>query len=429
MKKLFLFSAVTAGLFTSCVQNDSIVPELSEAEKEIKFQTVVEKHQTRAIITGADYGDDAPSFGSTVFWNKTSIELPGVTLNIDNEEVTHHNTEDKDYWGTAQPYYWPESGSMTFYSYSPYYFQEGNKDEKINPLRPSLGEYGFKFNNYNVAAHQSTDLMVAEIKYGQTANVNHGAPDSNITHTGVPTIFHHKLAMIGGFVLSTSEDYDGLYDGANEDLAKSGDMVFRIKKITLKNIVMVGSFTSEGISITQTGAVEPIAEKWTLSTNSEDKMEFVWFDDNSVDRNDNNINVNDGGVYFGQKLSRRLNIAAANPINAGIYHRIDPQITSTDFTKNAENVLLVIPQEFLTNDENSPYLEVVYSTNVYNGTSWDTPHVITKKMPLSEIHKNGEYKGWQMNKKIVYELEFATTEIQWAPSVVNWDGENVHVDY
>ena len=59
MKKLFLISAVTAGLFTSCVQNEQIVPEQKVSDPAIKFQTVVAKQGTRAIITGTDYGETA----------------------------------------------------------------------------------------------------------------------------------------------------------------------------------------------------------------------------------------------------------------------------------------------------------------------------------------------------------------------------------
>ena len=52
MKKSFLFP-VMAMVVASCVQTETIAPELTEAEKEIKFQTVVAKQGTRAIITGA----------------------------------------------------------------------------------------------------------------------------------------------------------------------------------------------------------------------------------------------------------------------------------------------------------------------------------------------------------------------------------------
>ena len=60
MKKLFLISAVTAGLFTSCVQNDLIAPELGEAEKETKFRTPKDFDLSQAELVLQNYENPTP---------------------------------------------------------------------------------------------------------------------------------------------------------------------------------------------------------------------------------------------------------------------------------------------------------------------------------------------------------------------------------
>ena len=400
MKKLFLISAVSAGLFTSCVQNEQIVPEQKVSDPAIKFQTVVAKQGTRAIITGTEYGASAPSFGSYGFINPDNL-LPGSQGYIRNAEIVYRpaNGATAAYWGTPEgqtPYKWPKEGSVTFYAYSPYYCQEtDHADQPLNPTAPEIGSHGFIFSNYDVDAHQQTDLMVADIKYGLTAN------QTNDIYVGVPTIFKHKLAMIGGFILTTSQDYDGLWDGENNSSAKKGDMRFKIRKIELKNIPTIGTFTSEGINGTN-GDIIP--EKWTDPTVAQVKKNYVWY--NNAD-----------GVEFGHVDSKKLHIYLTT--------------TETKYHKNptiANGYLLVKPQQFLSGSDAS--LEITYTIGTFNGVSWDlTGDVITKEILLKDIHAGTADLGWGINKKLVYTLDFSTTEIRWAPSVLEWDAEDIKVDY
>ena len=340
MKKLFLISAVTAGLFTSCVQNEQIVPEQKVSDPAIKFQTVVAKQGTRAIITGTDYGETAPSFGSYAFINPDNL-MPGSQGYIRNAEVVYHaaTATSAAFWGTPEdetPYKWPKDGSVTFYAYSPYYCQDtDHADQMLNPEAPEIGQRGFVFSNYDVDAHQLTDLMVADIKYGLTANITNGA------YVGVPTVFKHKLAMIGGFILTTSQDYDGAWDGENPASAKKGDMRFKIRTIKLKNIPTIGTFTSEGINGTN-GDIIP--EKWEEPTIPQVKKDYVWFD-------------NQEGVEFGHVDSKKLHIYLTD--------------TETKYHKNpsiANGYLLVRPQQFLTGSDAS--LEIIYTIGTFDGTEW-----------------------------------------------------------
>ena len=59
----------------------------------------------------------------------------------------------------------------------------------------------------------------------------------------------------------------------------------------------------------------------------------------------------------------------------------------------------------------------------------NTGEPIEKKILLKDIHAETEDLGWGINKKLVYTLDFSTTEIRWAPSIVEWDAKDVTVDY
>lgn len=415
MKKMFLFSAMAAGLLTSCVQTETIAPELTETEKEIKFQTVVAKQGTRAIITGVDYDEDCPSFGTYAFHNASNNNLlPGSGEYITNAEIVHKNDGTTHYWGPVSgSYQWPKQGSLTFYSYSPFYYQEeANKKTPLNPTVPEIGQYGFRFINYDVDAHQETDLMVADIQHGQTANAPHGAPGSLITHTGVKTIFRHKLALIGGFILSTSDDYDGTWDGININTANDGNLRFKILNITFKNIATKGTFTSEGIKGVDASI---IPEKWEISSDPGLK-DYVWYDSKTAGTGEY------GGQEFGHVESKQLHLYKSEA-SVGGHRQADPTI--------ANGYLLAIPQQFLEN--NNAALEITYVIENFANGSWQVADKeedkITKSVKLYDIHKDHADLGWAANKKIVYSLKFSTQEIRWAPSIVGWENADFSVKY
>ena len=413
MKKMFLFSAMAAGLLTSCVQTETIAPELTETEKEIKFQTVVAKQGTRTIITGVDYDENCPSFGTYAFHNASSNnKLPGSGEYITNAEIVHKNDGTTHYWGPESgSYQWPKQGSLTFYSYSPFYYQE-DKTTTLSPTVPEIGQYGFRFIDYDVAVHQETDLMVADIQYGQTANVTHGAPNSSVTHTGVKTIFRHKLALIGGFILSTSEDYDGTWDGINVNTAKPGNLRFKILNITFKNIATKGTFTSEGIKGVDASI---IPEKWEISSDPGLK-DYEWYDSQKAEGNEYK------GQEFGHVESKQLHLYKSESAVVG-HRQANPTIDN--------GYLLAIPQQFL--EENNATLEITYLIENFTNGSWQVADKesdkITKSVKLYDIHKGTADLGWAANKKIIYKLEFSTQEIRWAPSIVGWENADFTVDY
>ena len=415
MKRL-LIPIAAAGLFASCVQTETIAPEVGEVQKDVRFNAVVAKKTSRAIITGTKYDQDAPTFGTYAFLNPSTTDLlPGYERYITNEEIGYHDDGTTKFWAPKDPaisYKWPESGSLTFYSYSPYNFQEVLKDDSgadipantvpLNPETPRIGQHGFIFRDYNVNDHQETDLMVADIVYGRTANEELGVYD------GVPTLFRHKLALFGGVVLGTTKDYDGNWDGTNIGTANPGNLRFKIKKVTIKNIPVVGTFTSEGITGVQ--PVERLAEKWELATGNKAKTaDYVWYE-------------NAEGLEFGYAAAKQLHIYTMKD---------NPNGLKVVMPTNKYPYILAIPQEFLTANA---CIEIIYTIETFveeteGNASWSVPSEHTKTVYLSNIHEEQSFKGWGMNKLVRYRFQFSTEEIRWAPEVADgWVMEDFNVD-
>lgn len=372
MKKLFLMTAATMGLLASC---ENEVNDWTAAQNnEITFQTIVSRPgANRALIENTAY-PTAVNFGAHAFLNTAGDGKPGKSTYIANQEISYQAPN----WApVGTKYYWPKTGSLTFFAYSPYTYQETG-GTAITPTAPVIGDdvassTGFQFKDYDVDAHQLTDLMVADIQVGQTANGSNGG------YTGVPTIFYHKLAQVVGFVFQTDKEYE------NISAPTAGCQQFFVETITLKNVVTNGTYTSHGITTAGTN----VPENWADATSPVTK-DYVWYNDAS-----------NGQFGIGTK---KLYITKNNPGTA-LYQ--SPTIDN--------DYLLVRPQTFSDNLK----VEVKYYTLTYDGTNWTNKVYETVEVALKDVHNPGEAL-WDMNKRYTYTLTFTNNEILWAPSVVDW---------
>lgn len=357
MKKA-LFAALAIALVASCTKNEEVKVE---DNNQITFQTVVGPN-TKGMINGTNYKTTDPSFGTVAFYNTSGETFPtGAQTYIPLSEVKWDDTNNR--WTTEAAYYWPKGGgSLSFFSYSPYKYQEAG-GTAISVTVPDLTE-GLVFANYDVDAHQLTDLMVAEVVTGKTANDKEYAYGAG-SYNGVPTVFRHKLAQVAGFVLKTDRDYDATGDSA-------GDIKFTMNKIEFLNIAHKGTYTGK---ITETDT-DGWVEAATPTTN------YIW------DEADHVFSTTAG-------------------ITIGTNETTKPTI--------ANNYLLVLPQTFADDTEK---IRVTYTVSTYNGTAW-VDDVVVRTVDLYDIHSDNH--KWEMNKKITYTLTFGLEQIYWSPSVVDWD--------
>ena len=428
MKKNLILVAMSTIMLASCVQEESLENQevLSSSPKEITFQTVVAKQKSRALINGSEYKPTDPAFGAWARYNPNGYTV-GTMAYINNHIIEYLSDASTNYWGirrdsTHDVHVWPDKGTLTFYAYSPFYFQENLADSL--PLvtneasqAPRTGVYGISFPHYNVDKHQQTDLMLADVKVGQTSNITAGESGNNSAYTGVPTIFRHKLAVILAFKLATSEDYDGEFvPGMNQGTyntgAVAGDMRFFIKSIKLKNIATVGSYYGEMYTVDNT----LIDDRWELDVDSVRK-DYVWYE-------------NPQGHEFGHVGAKQLQISYV--VDSTNVH-VNPTLAANEGRYH----LLVLPQVF---EDGKQQLEVEYFIKTYTaapGTiftseaaaeaAWEKGNIIKRTVDLIDVHPV-DSRAWDMNQKITYTLKFSTTEIRWAPQVTDWTATDYIID-
>lgn len=396
MKKVLFFALAAGVALAACTKNE-VKPVA--VDQEITFQAVVNKASTKAMIDVTTY-DTGNTFGTVAYLEPAGGE--SASIYIDKKEVEFNTT----YWSTAQAYYWPVQGSLSFMSYSPFKYQESGSTD--NTELGFTHEYNkLKIADYNVASHQETDLMVAEIQKGQKANsTQHGE-----WQKGVPTIFHHKLSQIVAINFQTVKtenpsevkDYANGHDGTEDTQEKmydSGDQQYFINEVSFKNTYFEGSYVYDG-----TG--EAATESWEKGSTSVEST--GWYKETTA---------NSSGKFSGGTFN------TTNNQNGGL------------------NYLLVLPQEFEnpTSATTIPSLYIKYTVRTYykndvlaNTAGSYTDEVIETTIPLYNIHAvKGEnntilHSKWDMNKKITYTISLTKQRIYWDPSVVDWTPESPSV--
>ena len=217
--------------------------EQAEAPHTRICYNVVQLHGTKADPT---YPIDRPFIsyafmmpeGTTWKNDRTSAQpyISGATISFDGMH----------WYDPSKTYYWPTSGSLTFFSFSPEAVKAKTTVDKTN---------GVTIKDWDVDANQIVDIMVADVQTEQTANRSEGL------YPGVPTIFRHKLSQIVGFEFNTLKDY-------------SSSTKFCVTGISLKNIKQKGTYVSGPL----VGTTSSLIGKWTLDGSSEAKKSYTDYD-------------------------------------------------------------------------------------------------------------------------------------------------------
>ncbi len=374
MKKVLFFALAAGVALVACTKNE-VKPV--NVDQEITFQAVVDKAATKTgtFDNGVKYPTDRP-FGTFAFFYTTSGGYSkDAPKYIDNAEVTNPTLGTSgSAWTTNPKYYWPKQGYLTFMSYSPY--NELNTIVTCAPTADAMAE--IKIPDWDVNAHQTVDIMIADRVDNQTAN------GSNDSYTGVRTVFRHKLAQLVKFSIKTNEDFRNLKAGAPQ----AGSKLFFLKKIELQNIVTNGSFTS-GVQPSNT-----TIGVWREATTPQTKN-YTWYE-NTVD---NSSLAKDEEYEF--------NTTAV-------------ALSSGDI--NTNGYLLVRPQTFAASDNKK--IEITYVIRSYTSASAYSDETVVQSF---NIHS--ATPSWDINKKYSFTITVDLNQIYWAPSVENWeDGASTGVE-
>ncbi|HCQ72480.1 MAG TPA: hypothetical protein DIT75_03645 [Rikenellaceae bacterium] len=392
MKKSILLTAL-AFVALGCSKTE--VKPVEDAPAQISWNAVVGKASTKAMIDGTKYETSAPSFGTFAYFLQEGSWADNKTdgqLYIPISEVKASGTG-KLVWTTETPYYWPKAGKLTFFTYSPYNYQETAGGQIPVSI---VANSGLTVANYNVDAHQDTDFMVADAAVDKNNN------ESITDYDGVPVAFKHKLSQIVGINIQTVKgtalhDYANEHDGSTGKEYVSGDVVFKLKKVQLTDILTQGKYSYE--------TAEPTSDGWT---NQSTTKTYVWYDDAA-------------GVNFTDN------------------NKFELKYNTKDAARNA--YLLVLPQTFGDPDEQATTvktsLDIVFQILTCNGVdtagnaTFSTQNV-SKSIYLYKMHCDTHNSDAEhaiaMNKKITYTIKIdldnnGQTRIYWAPSVENWQEE------
>lgn len=365
MKRFLTYAIAASVALVACTKNEVRPVEVNQ---EITFQAVVDKAATKGgtFDNGVTYPTDRP-FGTFAFFYTTS---GGYTKDapkyIDNAKVENTTSATSgEAWTTNPKYYWPKQGYLTFMSYSPY--NELNTIVTCAPTADAMAE--IKIPDWNVDAHQTVDIMIADRVDNLTAN------GSNAGYTGVSTVFRHKLAQIVEFSVKTKEDFGNL--DASE-LPQAGSKLFFLKKIELQDIVTNGSFTS-GVqpSNTTTGL-------WSEASTPA-KKNYIWYENA------------EGTLAQG---------------NASEFNTTAVALSSGTIASNG--YLLVRPQIFAASDTKK--IEITYVIRSYTSAADFSDETVVQSF---NIHS--ATPSWDINKKYSFTITVDLNQIYWAPSVVDWE--------
>lgn len=347
MKKNSIIAIAACVALAACTKNE-LKPV--EVDQQITFQAVVNKASTKAMIDGNTY-DTGNTFGTVAYKVKDATS----ELYIPVSEVKHY-TGSPAYWSTEAPYYWPKNGTLTFYSYSPFYYSESGTPTAIDVTPAATG---LTFTDYSVKDHQETDLMVADKQAGQTGNTSAAGGS---WAQGVPTVFHHMLAQIVAIKFQTVEGPVVPKDYANGHSATeayvAGDKQFVVTGVYFEKFYEQGTLSA--------------GDSWSWASTGSVTDSYTWYS----------------------------NATGAKFINGTCTPR--------------DTYYLVLPQDF--NDGNAK-LRVTYEIHTY--TSADAHAHATEKMDVSVPLKNLNAK-WEMNKKYTYTLNIDLDRIYWDPKVTEW---------
>lgn len=390
MKKVLTAAilAVTTCAFIGCTKNE--VRSISDNPQAVRFLPLNGKHSTKVMVNGTTYPDNLP-FGTLAYylpsgknWNDNKAD---ATLYIPKSEVVHNNGN----WEVnGKTYYWPKSGSLTFFAYSPFSYAEGG-DLAVTAITSPAND-GIQIVDYDVDAHQATDFMVADIAKDKTANVV--KPGSSL-YTGVPIVFRHKLSQIVGINFQTvinnttgsgpalvEHDYANHHSETAGNL-EAGDIVFKLKKVEVRNLYTKGTY---GYTITD---ADPVTEHWAHQAN---KKNYTWFDKAPE-------------AFAGNKT---FNLT----------------YKTQDDTRN--DYLLVLPQPCnstltTTPAATDPLIHIEYQVLTYSDATNHSTEDVIEDVYLYNIHNSAS--AIDMNKKITYnfKINLEDRKIYWAPSVADWD--------
>ena len=228
MKKFYLIALAACVALAACTKNE-VKPV--EMDQEITFKTI----STKSTETEAYNKDN--TFRSWAYLHDKPYAKDinnqlylGGTGGLEISYITASSL-----WKNAtSTYYWPKNGGkLTFFSYAT------NSDTcELNGATVKCDfEDGIIVEGFATDSNLNVDFLVADVAKDKTANVE------TYGHSGVPTLFRHKLSNVI-FTINSKENYD--------------KKTFKLQSIDLVNVIATASYIQNPLN--------PTAEGWNGMT-------------------------------------------------------------------------------------------------------------------------------------------------------------------
>ena len=234
MKKSLLFAALAVVAMASCTKNEI---SQSTRTKEITFTTpVLARHTKSQEIPGTLY-PTGTSF-NVYAWYNTEAPFNAVNASAYMTDVkVSYNSEIDDAtngsgaWVSADKYYWPKQGVLTFDAYSP---------NGLSGRVDATAAAGITVTDHVVSTTLASqqDFLYATRAKNKTSSTD----GTNATYDGVDIAFNHALAVVK-FTAKTNADY-------------SKTTEIKIKEINIQSIKNQGTFN-------QNENASPAAAAWS----------------------------------------------------------------------------------------------------------------------------------------------------------------------
>ena len=384
MKKVIIIASAALLALAACTKVE--VVDNTPAQK-INFQ--VANYMTKA--QGNNFQAEAPYFFTNAWYTPESGTanqhyMPNVKVELIDGA-----------WQPAEPYYWPKTGTINFFSYASF------NDLAAAEVNTGDADYGttFAITGHTVAADDN--IMIADAVYYAGKNA-HNADGAMVTddlkdgtsdsgYNGVPTMFRHLLAQVKFNIgLATKSTIAGTTNWT-ATVTKA-----RLVKRAAKGSIELAAIAPEGTAL-QTKAWTPAADGtqvgWVAGTNAADSTELVF----------NNVTT-------------ALTLAAdANPGNSEEF---------LGFTA-------VLPQT-LTDDV---VLEITLNLDTKHGdTVYASEQGIVVTALLNSAKANADDTAgigtWCMNKRYTYNITIDPADggfITFDPAVADWTTATGSIDY
>ena len=207
MKKFFMFAAMASVAFASCVKNEPAM-NLEQGDL-ITFDAPVVAPATKAAGT-VEYPGDGKFvlFGwyHTAAWNTVADNTADYKY-IPEVVVSKHGAE--TYFRPDAFYYWPKSGNLSFFAYSPSALPDGSGGALAAADMTTTSSVSVTYTVPALAAHQ-VDFLYSDWALNKSKADYVTLSGDLGAYNGVEIVFNHALSSVI-FKMKTTEKANGLY--------------------------------------------------------------------------------------------------------------------------------------------------------------------------------------------------------------------------